>query len=173
MASGPHLIKLSNFWHLRGKGCQNDRITQEGVEWIKSLNPPFETNLIWGQEPVVSNVAVGLFFFFFPFPDLIYSTQTNKTSRMSYNIFSFTHLKSCSFSYYNILWTLQIYIGNIRITKINKRLKNTGRVLRLHLRQSLPLQHCREGQGQLSKQDLYTGLNPEIKVKSINTDNFN
>lgn len=143
---------------------------RRGVEWIKSLDPPFETNLIWGQEPVVSNVAVGLFF---PFPDLIYSTQTNKTSRMSYSIFFSAHLKSCSFSYYNILWTLQIYIGNTRITKINKRLKNTGRVLCLHLRQNLPLQHCREGQGQLSKQDLYTGLNPEIKVKSINTDNLN
>lgn len=143
---------------------------RRGVEWIKSLDPPFETNLIWGQEPVVSNVAVGLFF---PLPDLIYSTQTNKTSRMSYSIFFSAHLKSCSFSYYNILWTLQIYIGNTRITKINKRLKNTGRVLCLHLRQNLPLQHCREGQGQLSKQDLYTGLNPEIKVKSINTDNLN
>lgn len=143
---------------------------RRGVEWIKSLDPPFETNLIWGQEPVVSNVAVGLFF---PFPDLIYSTQTNKTSRMSYSIFFSAHLKSCSFSYYNILWTLQIYIGNTRITKINKRLKSTGRVLCLHLRQNLPLQHCREGQGQLSKQDLYTGLNPEIKVKSINTDNLN
>lgn len=168
MVYGPHLIKLSNFWHLWGKGCQNNRITQEGVEWIKSFDLPFETNLIWGQEPVVSNVAMGCFFLF-----LISFTVPKQTSRMSYSIFSFTYLKSCSFSYYNILWTLQIYIGNTRITKINKRLKNTGRVLCLHLRQNLPLQHCREGQGQLSKQDLYTGLNPKIKVKSINTDNFN
>lgn len=154
-----------------GKGCQNDKITQEGIEWTKSFDPPSETNLIWGQEPIVSNVAVD--FFFFLSPDPIYSNQINKTSRMSYSIFSFTQLKSCSFSYYNILWTLQNYIGNTRIPKINKRLQNTGRVLCLHLRQNLPLHHCREGQGQLSKGDLYTGWNPEIKVKSINTDNFN
>lgn len=35
-----------------------------GLNELKSFDPQSETNLIWGQEPVVSNVAVGYFFSF-------------------------------------------------------------------------------------------------------------
>lgn len=85
------LIELNYFWHLWEMGCHNYNsiILSSKKDLLKSFDLKSGNWPNLGTRTCTSNVAVG----HFPFPDLEYSTQTNKNFKDALQyFFSFTQL---------------------------------------------------------------------------------